>query len=124
MARILIALTLGIGLVSATPALAGDAKAGQTVFKAKCAICHAVTAKAPVGIGPTMAGVMGRKAGSRPGYAFSPAMKSSGLTWTAETLKLYLANPQGTVRGNKMPYAGMPAAADRDNVAAYLATLR
>ena len=124
MARILIVLGLGIGLVGVNPALAGDAKAGQTVFKAKCAICHAVTVKAPVGIGPTMAGVMGRKAGSRPGYAFSPAMKSSGLTWTAETLKLYLANPQGTVRGNKMPYAGMPAAADRDNVAAYLATLR
>jgi cytochrome c len=124
MARILIALALGIGLVSATPALAGDAKAGQTVFKAKCAICHAVTAKAPAGLGPTLAGIVGRKAGSRPGYAYSPAMKASGLTWNAATLKLYLASPQGAVRGTKMPFGGLPSAADRDNVAAYLATLR
>ena len=124
MGRILIALALGASLVTAAPAFAGDAKAGQTVFKAKCALCHGVTAKSPAGIGPRLFGVIGRKAGTLPGYAYSPAMKNSGLTWTADSVKLYLTNPQGTVRGNKMPFAGLPSAADRDNVAAYMATLR
>lgn len=124
MGRILIALALGASLVTATPAFAGDAKAGQVVFKAKCALCHGVAAKSPAGIGPRLFGVMGRKAGTLPGYAYSPAMKNSGLTWTADSVKLYLANPQGKIRGNKMPFAGLPSAADRDNVAAYMATLR
>ena len=124
MARILIALALGVGIVSATPALAADAKAGQAIFKAKCALCHGVAANSPAGIGPRLFGVVGRKAGTVPGFSYSPAMKNSGLTWNADTLKLYLANPQKTVKGNKMPYSGMPAAPDRDNVVAYLATLR
>ena len=124
MARFLIALALGATLAAATPAFAGDAKAGQSVYKAKCAMCHGVTAKAPAGIGPRLFGVIGRKVGTLPGYTFSPAMKASGLTWTADAVKRFLANPQGTVRGTKMPFAPMTAAADRDNIAAYLATLR
>ena len=124
MARFLIVLALGATLAAATPAFAADATAGQFVYKAKCAMCHGVTAKAPAGIGPRLFGVIGRKAGTLPGYTFSPAMKASGLTWTAVAVKRFLANPQGTVRGTKMPFAPMTAAADRDNVAAYLATLR
>ncbi len=124
MARILITLALAAGTLATSPAIAGDAKAGQTVFKAKCAMCHGVAANSPAGIGPRLFKVMGRKAGTLPGFTYSAAMKASGLTWNADTLSLYLANPQKAVRGNRMPFAGLPSAADRDNIAAYLATLR
>lgn len=128
MARILIALALGAtaaaaSLLAVAPAVAGDANAGKSLFKAKCAMCHGDTAKSPAGIGPRLFGVVGRKAGTLPGYAFSPAMVASGLTWKPDQLKLYLANPQGVVRGNKMPMAGITAQADRDSIVAYLTTL-
>lgn len=123
MVRFMIPLVAAAALVSA-PAIAGDAKAGQALYKAKCAMCHADTAKAPARIGPNLFGVAGRKAGTSPGYTYSPAMTASGLVWKADKLKLYLANPQGVVRGNKMPMAPITAAADRDNIVAYLVTLR
>jgi len=125
MVRILTALALGAGIaIVPAAALAKDAKAGETVYKAKCAMCHGATAKSPPTLGPRLFGVMGRKAGSLPGYNFSPAMKASGLTWNADTMKRYLASPQTVVKGNKMPFPPMASAADRDNVTAYLATLK
>ncbi len=125
MVRVMTALALGVAVAAApSAALAGDAKAGQSVYKAKCAMCHGDTAKSPAGLGPRLFGVMGRKAGSLPAYNYSPAMKASGLTWNPETMKRYLAAPQSVVRGNKMPMAPMASAPDRDNVTAYLATLR
>lgn len=111
-------------LAMAQPALAGDAAAGGKVFKAQCALCHGTTASAPAGIGPRLNGVVGRKAGMAPGYAYSAAMKGSGLVWSAAELKRYLANPAGAVRGNKMPYAGLKNPAQLDDLVAYLATLR
>lgn len=121
--------TLATGLAAAllaTPAvaLAGDAAAGGKVFKAQCAVCHATSASAPAGVGPSLAGVVGRKAGTGPRFAYSPAMKGSGLVWSAAELKRYLANPAGTVKGNRMPYAGLKNPAQLDDVVAYLATLR
>ena len=128
MVRFMIPLAAAAALVSA-PAIAGnakagDAKAGQALYKAKCGMCHGDTAKSPAGLGPRLFGVAGRKAGTLPGYTYSPAMVASGLVWKADKLKLYLANPQGVVRGNKMPMAPITAAADRDNIVAYLVTLR
>ena len=128
MARILISLALcataaATGLALATPAFAGDAKAGQATFKTNCAVCHSDNAKSPPGIGPRLFGVIGRKSGTFPGYSYSPAMKAAGLTWSTDVVKRYLINPQATVKGNKMPFAGLKAEGDRDNVAAYLATL-
>ena len=67
--------------------------------------------------------MIGRKSGTFPGYSYSPAMKAAGLTWSTDVVKRYLINPQATVKGNKMPFAGLKAEGDRDNVAAYLATL-
>lgn len=128
MARFLIALaaaaTLAAGPAWAGATKAGDAAAGKGLYKAKCAMCHGDTAQAPNGIGPRLFGVVGRKAGKLAGYTYSPAMAASGLVWNPDQLKLYLANPQGVVRGNKMPMAPLAAAADRDNIVAYLATLR
>lgn len=105
--------------VSATAAPSGDAAAGKTIF-ARCAICHSV-APGENRLGPTLAGIVGRKAGTVAGYNFSPAMKNSGVTWTSAALDAYLANPRGVLPGVKMIFAGLPKPEDRANVIAYLA---
>jgi cytochrome c len=64
--------------------------------------------------------VFGRKAGSLADFRYSPALKRSGITWTPETLDIFLADPQKTVPNNRMPYAGMPDAADRADLIAFL----
>ena len=111
-------------MLIASPAMAGDAAAGGKLFKAQCAVCHATSASAPAGVGPKLHAVVGRKAGSAPGFAYSPAMKGSGLVWTTAELRRYLADPARTVKGNRMPYAGLKNPPQLDDVLAFLATLR
>lgn len=115
---------MGAVLLVASPAVAADAGQGAKVFASQCAMCHARTAGAHSGIGPDLFGIEGRKAGSYPGYSYSPAMKSAGFAWTGAQIDKYLANPQQVVHGNKMPYAGVHDAAQRADVVAYLETLK
>jgi cytochrome c len=100
---------------------AGDAAAGEKVF-ALCAACHSTKAGENK-IGPSLAGVFGRKSGSEPGYDYSPALKSAGITWDEQELEKFLANPAGDVHGTKMTI-NVPTAQDRENVIAYLKTLK
>lgn len=106
----------------ARAAPAGDPAAGQKVF-AKCAACHSPNANENR-VGPSLNGIFGRKAGSLPGFNYSPAMKSSGLTWTPAELDAYLANPRQKLPGIKMIFAGLPDAQARANLIAYLGTLK
>ena len=76
------------------------------------------------GVGPSLAGVAGRKAGSVPGFAYSDANKASGLTWDEKTLDTYLTNPMKMVPGTKMTFAGLPDPAQRKAVIDYLKTLK
>ena len=99
----------------------GDPTAGKQVFK-KCHACHNVGEDAHNAVGPVLNGVVGRKAGTYPGYNYSDANKNSGITWTVANLKEYLTNPQKMVPGTKMAFPGLPEEKDRDNVIAYLAT--
>ena len=99
----------------------GDAAAGEHVF-ARCVVCHSAKAGENK-IGPSLAGVFGRKSGSEPGYNYSPAMKSAGITWDEQELDKYLANPGADIHGTKMLIA-VPDAGDRQNVIAYLKTLK
>jgi cytochrome c2 len=101
----------------------GDAKAGAQVFK-RCAICHTDTNGGPNKIGPNLWGVVGRKAGTAPGFNYSAAMKNSGITWTDEKLEAYLMHPQQVVPGDKMPFAGLSSHKQADDVVAYLNTLK
>lgn len=89
----------------------------------QCKVCHAVTAGTN-GVGPSLSGVVGRKAGTVPGFAYSDAMKGSGLTWDEATLDPYLTAPMKVVPGTKMTYAGQPDAAMRKEVIEYLKTLK
>jgi cytochrome c len=100
----------------------GDAEAGKKTF-AKCGICHAVEAGKNK-IGPSLFGVVGRKSASIADFAYSDAMKAANKTWDAATLNEWLTNPKALVPGTKMIFAGLPSQTDRDNVIAYLSTLK
>jgi len=96
-------------------------KARPAAF-AQCAGCHATESGKNL-FGPSLAGVGGRRAGSLAGYAYSPALKASGLTWNAKTLDRWLTSPKKTVPGTKMPFNGIQDPKSREQVIAYLLTL-
>jgi cytochrome c len=107
---------------SATTALAADPAAGEKIFKTQCGICHAVVA-GQNRIGPTLFGVVGRPAGSVPGFNFTADHKKLGVTWDAATLDKYLANPRAMVPDTSMVYAGLKDDTERADLVAYLETL-
>jgi cytochrome c len=111
----------GLMLCPSASLAAGDAAAGQKVF-AECVACHS-TKPGENKIGPSLAGVVGRKSGTVPGYSYSPALKSANITWDDATLDKWLANPGGDVHGTKM-FLSVPNSTDRQNLIAYLATLK
>ena len=122
-----IPLRAGLALIkilvtSSTALAAGDPSAGQTVFAARCAACHA-TKPDENKIGPSLAGIVGSKSGTVPGFNFSTAMKEANITWDDANLDKYLANPSGFVHGTKM-FVNLPSDTDRENVIAYLDTLK
>ena len=103
---------------ASTSSGAGDAAAGRQVFR-KCQACHSLEAGKNL-VGPSLAGVIGRKAGTLPNFNFSPSMKQANITWDAKTLDAYLADPQKQVPGNRMPFPGLKTDHDRTDVIAYL----
>ena len=120
---ILGAVMLAAGVASAPAYAAGDAAAGQALFQKKCSICHAPV-QGQNKIGPSLWGVVGRKAGTLDTYTYSDAMKGANRTWDASTLDVYLTNPRQTIPGIKMIFPGLPDKSDRDNVIAYLSSLK
>ncbi len=84
---------------------AQDASAGAKDFMI-CRACHQIGPGAKNAVGPVLTGVVGRKAGTYPGFEYSAANKGSGITWTPDVLQKYLANPQGVVPGTKMIFPG------------------
>lgn len=105
------------------PAFAQDVAAGQKAFVV-CRACHQVGPGARIAVGPVLNGVVGRKAGTYPGYDYSAANKDSGLTWDEPTLQKYLANPQGVVKGTKMIFPGIKDPAKVTDIIAYLKTFK
>lgn len=104
-------------LLTSGPALAAD---GARIFLLQCKTCHG----AQSGIaGPTLNGVVGRKVGSAPGFAYSSALKAKGGTWSEASLGAYLAAPQAFAPGGRMATA-VTSADDRAAVIAYLKTLK
>ena len=101
-------------------AVAADADHGKVLFET-CAACHSDRADA---LGPNLKGVLGRPSASLEGYRYSNPMKRANLVWDEANLRDYISNPQGKVKGNRMPYGGMSDPKDVDDVIAYLKTLK
>ena len=110
----MIAAAFVIGLASA--ALQGDAARGEAIY-ARCGACHALEYNRT---GPRHCGLFGRRAGSVPGFDYSPAMKRSGIVWDARSLDRFLASPTRAVPGTSMGYAGIADAQERADLIAYL----
>jgi len=112
-------LPLTAQLMTATAARAdGDPTKGKQIFN-KCMVCHSIQAGVNK-IGPSLHGLVGRKAGTLAGYEYTDAMKNSGFTWDEATLDKYLTNPRKAVPGTRMVFVGLPKEPDRLDVIAYL----
>ncbi len=99
-----------------------NADNGKATF-AKCKSCHAAEKGKPNGVGPNLFGVVNRPKGKAEGFKYSEAMLAKSGEWSFENLSAFLANPKAYVAGTKMVFNGLPAAGDRADLIAYLATL-
>lgn len=104
-------------------AMPADAANGEREARI-CRTCHEVAEGAKHRVGPNLWGVVGAEAGRHADFRYSKALERAGLVWDEATLDAYLVAPQGLIPGGRMAYAGMPDAADRRDVIAYLATLK
>jgi cytochrome c2 len=102
---------------------AARAADGADIFNNSCAVCHS-TDPGTNKLGPSLAGVVGRKSGSLGDYSYSPAMTKLNATWDTATLDKYLTDPQAMVPGTKMIFPGVKDANDRKALIDYLATLQ
>ncbi len=109
-----------LAVMTTTSAVAGPT--GQQVFEQRCTVCHSLQ-PAPGKMGPPLAGVAGRKAGTAPGFAYSTALKASGITWTPDQLDAFIKAPGKTVPGTKM-LLGAPDAEQRAAVIQYLSSVK
>jgi len=119
-------LAVWLMLWAGAPAAEAEAARGQRVFQ-QCYACHSVERRETGLPGPNLAGVVGRRAASRPGFDYSPAMRArgaAGLRWTEAELDRYLADPEAAVPRTSMSYVGLRNAADRRAVIAYLRSRR
>jgi cytochrome c len=119
--RVVLALAFS-GVAGGAALAAGDAAAGKVLFM-KCAICHSPDAGVNK-IGPSLHGVVGRHSASIPNFTYSPAMQSANKVWDEAELDTYLTNPSALVPGTKMIFPGFKSETDRQNIIAYLATLK
>ena len=111
------AALIAIALASGT-AGAADIKKGKKVFN-KCKACHSLKSGKNK-MGPSLYGIMGRKAASVPKFRYSKAMKKSGITWDEATLGLFLAKPKKFLKGTRMSFSGIKKQTQMDNLLAYL----
>jgi cytochrome c len=116
-AKTAVGAMIWMGLANA--ALAQDATAGATVFH-QCAICHSIGPNAANKIGPELNGLDGRHSASAANFNYSDAIKKSGIVWNEDTFKKFIAAPQQTIPGTKMPFAGLKDPKQVNDVWAYL----
>lgn len=121
--RILPLTLAATALLMPMQAAAQSAQEGAAIFKQQCQMCHVSTKDAKPTIGPDLFGVVGRKAASSGFASYSPALKASGLVWSAANLERFLTAPAKLVPGTRMVIA-IPDAKRRAAVIAYLRSLK
>src|SRR5215471_19717042 len=98
----------GLAVAASTgPTLGQDAAAGEQVFKRLCSPCHEIGQDAKIKLGPPLNGIDGRKSGTFEGFNYSPANKSSGITWSEETFPKYIRAPMQEMPGTRMAFVGI-----------------
>jgi cytochrome c len=107
---------LTVGLIGADSPAPAEIAAGREIYE-RCAACHSLEVDR---VGPRHCGLFGRRAGSVPGFAYSDAMRNSGIVWNRQTLDVFLANPLGTVPGTFMTYAGIQNRDERTQLLSFL----
>jgi len=112
-----VALAISLPVRAEDVASAGDPVRGAAIYE-RCGACHSLERNRT---GPRHCGLIGRKAGSVPGFRYSKAMKQSGIVWSRATLDKFLENPRRDVPGTIMTYAGVKDARERADLIAYLA---
>jgi cytochrome c len=100
--------------------LSGDPTKGAATFR-QCQTCH-VKEVGVNKVGPSLAGIVGRKSGSVPGFRYSEANKGSGIVWSEQELYVYLENPRATIPGTTMAFVGIKDSQKRADLIAYLKT--
>lgn len=123
--RLTASLILTAAMLTTVPAHAGDADKGRKLFE-RCAYCHDPLPNAPIAA-PDLKGIFNRPAGSVPDYQYSDAMTAKnreGLIWTEENLHRFVRNPRDFVPGTVMPYKGLKRKSMREDLFAYLRTLK
>jgi cytochrome c len=118
LASALLALPLA-SLVAPIARADGDPDMGKRQF-APCSACHTVEDGGADKLGPNLHGVFGRKAGTKAGFAYSDALKNSGITWDADKINTWITKPAALVPGTKMAFLGISNDAVRANIIAYL----
>jgi cytochrome c len=125
--RVLGLLTIGLAMqffVGTSSAQDGSAERAQTLFNNACRTCHTLR-EGDNRLGPHLKGVVGRKAGSVPGYRYSSALANSDFTWDRSALDRFIASPDEITPGHNMrPYSGLSSAADRAKILDFLAAER
>jgi len=117
MRRVALAPAALLALVAVLPAAAApDAGRGEQIY-GRCLACHDLARDR---VGPRHCGLFGRRAGSVPGFVYSPAMKGSGIVWNARTLDRFLTAPMKAMPGTAMTYDGIADAGERADLIAYL----
>ncbi len=120
MSRVLLSAlaVLSVTFAMSAAQAAGNAEEGKKAF-AKCRACHQLEA-GKNGVGPSLKGVFGRKAGTVEGFKYSDAMKAKGVTWDEKTIAEYVADPKGYIPGNKMVFPGIKKESEVADLIAYL----
>jgi cytochrome c len=119
-----IAMLLLAAMVPVASAAGPSVENGAEIFK-KCRACHDIGPNAKNKIGPVLNDLMGRKAGTVPGFKYSDANHTAGengWVWTEEKLTTYLENPREAMPGNRMAFAGLRDEQERQDLIAYLKT--
>ena len=121
---------LGMSILAATLSFTSIAQAsnekmmqaaGQEIFK-KCSACHSSDGSKNT-FGPSLVGVINRKAASLPRFAYSDALKKSGLTWTEANLRRWVAGNDILVPGTRMRHVQITDTAEQNYLLAYLKSL-
>lgn len=120
--RVFVALA-PLVLTAVSAHASGDPRAGAIVFK-RCAVCHTSDKGGGAGLGPNLFGIVGRKAASRPGFAYSGSLRKAGITWTEANLTKWVANPASMVPGTKMAFGGISSKRQQADVVTYLESLK